>query len=191
VRRWSLLAVVLLGVGGVLLASALPSVKDAAKEITLPLRHEDIIRQQASEKNLDPSLIAAVIYAESRFSDATSHAGARGLMQVTPATAQAIATRTGGVNFQQADLADPQINIKYGSWYLRHLLDRYGENEMLALAAYNAGQGNVDRWIAEAQSRGETLAVEDIPFAETRAYVDRVLGAQADYRSTYARELGI
>lgn len=190
-RRRLLLAVVLAAAGVALVAALLPTVKDAAQELTLPLRHEDIIRQQAREKNLPPDLIAGVIYAESRFSDQTSHAGARGLMQITPETAEAIATRTGGVAFVQEDLADPQINISYGSWYLRHMLDRYGENVELALAAYNAGQGNVDRWIAEARAEGRELTVADIPFAETRAYVERVLDARDDYRESYAAELGL
>jgi len=189
--RRLVLAIVLGAVGVALAAALLPTLKNAAQELTLPLRHEDIIRQQAREKNLPPDLIAGVIYAESRFSDQTSHAGARGLMQITPDTAQAIATRTGGVAFVQEDLADPQINIAYGAWYLRHMLDRYGENVRLALAAYNAGQGNVDRWIAEARAEGREMTVADIPFPETRAYVERVLEARADYRATYAEELGL
>ena len=92
---------------------------DVARELTLPLHHDDIIRQQAHDKNLDPALIAAVIYEESRFRDQTSHAGARGLMQITPETADAIAEHSGGVRFKQEDLADPQINISYGAYYLR------------------------------------------------------------------------
>jgi soluble lytic murein transglycosylase len=189
-RRRTLALLVLAALVGGLVAFLLPTFKDAAREITLPLAHEDIIRQQAQDKRLDPALIAAVIYAESRFADRTSHAGARGLMQITPATAHAIALRTGGVSFREGDLADPQINIMYGSWYLRNLLDHYGGNRVLALAAYNAGQGNVDRWIADAQARGEPLTVATIPFGETRAYVDRVLSARDQYRHTYARELG-
>lgn len=189
-RRWLLLAIVA-GLAALLFASSLPPVKEAAREITLPLRHEDIIRQQAAEKDLDPALIAGVIYAESRFSDQTSHAGARGLMQITPETAEGIAQRTGGVAFEQSDLADPQVNVAYGSWYLRHLLDRYGGNEALALAAYNAGQGNVDGWIAEARAEDRELTVESIPFPETRAYVENVLEVRDDYRDTYGRELGL
>ena len=83
--------------------------------MTLPLRHDDIIRQQADEKDLDPALIAAVIYEESSFRDKTSHAGARGLMQMTPATAIAIAEQSGGTAFVVEDLADPHINIRYGT----------------------------------------------------------------------------
>lgn len=168
-------------------AVLLPEVDEAVQEVTLPLRHEDIIRQQAADKQVDPALIAAVIYAESRFRDATSQAGARGLMQITPQTADEIAQRSGGTEFQQGDLAQPQINISYGSWYLRWLLRRYGENEMLALAAYNAGTGNVDKWIA----RDPGMTVSEIPFPETRHYVAKVLDAREDYERTYARELGL
>jgi soluble lytic murein transglycosylase len=186
-----LLGFVLAAIAAVVALSLMPRAKDAVQERTLPLRHEDNILQQAREKKVPADLIAGVIYAESRFSDQTSHAGARGLMQITPDTADAIATSTGGVNFRQEDLADPQVNISYGTWYLRNLLDRYGENVVLALAAYNAGQGNVDTWISEAQAKGEPLTIEAIPFAETRGYVRSVLDARADYREKYARELGL
>ena len=176
--------VAIVGAGFALL---MPVADKAVDELTLPLRHEDIIRQQAQDKNLDPSLIAAVIYAESHFRDQTSHAGARGLMQITPETADEIARKSGGTEFEQGDLATPQINISYGSWYLRWLLDRYGENVELAVAAYNAGTGNVDRWIV----RDPGLDRHDIPFPETRAYVGRVLGAREKYRREYRRELGL
>ena len=89
------------------------------------------------------------------------------------------------------DFADPQVNISYGAWYLRHMLDRYGDNVVLALAAYNAGQGNVDKWIAQARAEDRELTIDAIPFAETRAYVDRVLEARDDYRSAYRSELGL
>ncbi len=171
----------------VALGAVLPRVDDAVQEVTLPLRHDDIIRQQADDKDLDPALIAAVIYAESRFRDQTSPAGARGLMQVTPATAEEIARRSGGTEFEQGDLADPQINIAYGSWYLNWLLERYGGNSALAVAAYNAGTGNVDRWIVADPG----MDVDEIPFPETRAYVRKVLDARRQYRRTYARELGL
>src|SRR5437879_8848967 len=111
----------------------------AVREITLPLRHEDIIRQQARDKGLDPALVAAVIYEESKFRDRTSRAGARGLMQITPDTARFIAKKSGGTRFELQDLGTPQINIAYGSWYLRYLLDRYSGRTTLAIAAYNAG----------------------------------------------------
>jgi peptidoglycan lytic transglycosylase len=168
-----------------------PAFRHAVRELNLPLRHEDIIRQQAARKDLDPALLAAVIYAESKFREGqVSPAGARGLMQITPTTAQYIAHLSGGTSFETGDLASPQINIAYGSFYLRYLLRRkYGDNVVLAVAAYNAGEANVDRWVA--RRGGGEFRVADIPFPETRAYVDRVLEARRDYRSTYGRELGL
>jgi soluble lytic murein transglycosylase len=188
-------ALLLLGVvvAAVVAAAAMSPLLDrAVEEIALPLRHEDIIRQQAADKNLDPALIAAVIYAESRFRHQTSPAGAKGLMQIMPETADYIARKSGGTAFVQGDLATPQINISYGSWYLRYLLDKYSENEILALSAYNAGEGMTDEWIQRASARGETFTVADhIPFAETRDYVRRVLSAREAYRTEHARELGL
>jgi soluble lytic murein transglycosylase len=182
--------------GAVLVAAAVvlvwPLFHHAVREISLPLRHEDIVRQQAEEKGLDPALLAAVIYAESRFRDGrTSPAGAQGLMQLTPDTARYIARKSGGTAFVLDDLGTPQVNISYGAWYLRYLLERYDGNRALALAAYNAGSGNVDQWMAAARSRGEALTVDAIPFAETRGYVESVLSARKDYRRAYAHELGI
>src|SRR3954449_3255746 len=169
-----------------------PGFHHAVREIALPLRHEDIIRQQARDKGLDPALIAAVIYAESRFRDGqTSAAGAQGLMQITPATARMIARKAGGVAFTVRDLGTPQVNIAYGAWYLRYLMGRYAGNEAFALAAYNGGEGNVDRWIATAKERGEALTIKAIPFSETRTYVQRVRDAKRQYRQSYARELGL
>jgi soluble lytic murein transglycosylase len=173
-------------------ATIAPWADKAVREVSLPLRHEDIIRQQAADKALDPALIAGVIYAESHFRDQTSQAGAKGLMQLMPETADYIAQKSGGTAFVQGDLATPQVNISYGSWYLRYLLQKYDGREVLALAAYNAGEGKVDEWVAAASARGERFrAADHIPFAETRHYVDRVLDARERYRRTYARELGL
>ena len=182
-RRLTLLAGLALTLIAVL--SLAGKADKAVREIKLPLRHEDIIRQQASEKHVDPALIAAVIYAESRFRDQESHAGALGLMQITPETAQVIEHLSGGTSFVTSDLSDPEINIRYGSYYLRYLLDRYDGNEVAALAAYNAGTGNVDRWGASG------LALDDIRFPETRAYVEEVLDKRQEYRDQYAQDLGL
>ena len=189
-RRLTLVAVaLLLGAMCAVLVSGIG--EEAVREITLPLQHEDIIRQQAADKGLDPAMIAAVIYEESRFRDQTSDAGARGLMQITPQTADGIAKHSGGTRFEQSDLSDPQINISYGAYYLRRLRNHYGGNETLAIAAYNAGMGNVDRWVAEAGGVGEFDHAEDIPFPETRAYVHNVMERRREYRDTYAPELGL
>lgn len=146
-----------------------------------PLSYEQIVVGHAQNYDLDPALLAAVIYRESKFhADARSSSGAIGLMQLLPETAKGIALHTGGSRFRVADLYDAEINVRYGSFYLRRLLTKYG-NTRLALAAYNAGQANVDGWLAERK---------DIAFAETRDYVDSVLELQAIYRRAYADQLG-
>jgi soluble lytic murein transglycosylase len=184
-RRFVALGAVaaLLGVfAGALVASG--AFDHALKELTLPLRHEDVIRQQADEKGVDAALIAAVIYSESKFSDQTSSAGARGLMQITPEAADYIEKQSGGTTFKLSDLSDPELNIRYGTFLLHELLDRYAGDEAAALAAYNAGPGNADEW------GGADLTVEAIPFPETRAYVEEVLEKRDEYRHEYASELG-
>ena len=146
-----------------------------------PLHYSTIVRVHAKNYDLDASFLAAVIEQESKFrADAKSSAGAIGLMQLQPATAKGIAIRTGGSKFVLSDLYNPELNIRYGSWYLHHLMVKYGD-ERLALAAYNAGQQNVDRWRA---------AGEGLQFPETRAYVDKVERLKKIYRRAYARELG-
>ncbi len=145
-----------------------------------PLRYDQIVRGHARNYRLDPALLAAVIYQESKFkADARSTSGAVGLMQLLPDTAKGIALHTGGSAFRVSDLYDPEINVRYGSWYLRHLLQKY-HDERTALAAYNAGQDNVDRWIR---------AGRGIAFAETRAYVDRVEQLKEIYRNAYGDDL--
>jgi soluble lytic murein transglycosylase len=147
-----------------------------------PLRYEVIVRSHARTYGLDPALLAAVIYTESKFrADARSSAGALGLMQLLPETGKAIALRTGGGRFVVTDLLDPELNVRYGSWYLREMLRRY-DDRRLALAAYHAGPGNVDRW----RERGV-----GIQFPETRAYVAKVLDLVPVYRRAYAAELGL
>ena len=151
------------------------------ERLRYPLRYEAIVRTHARNYDLPPALLAAVIYSESKFdASARSQAGAVGLMQLLPETAKGIAVRTGGHGFVVDDLVDPEINVRYGAWYLRHLLDRYDGDVPTALAAYHAGQGNVDSW------RRQGVGIQ---FPETRAYVKRVLDAEEVYASAYADEL--
>jgi soluble lytic murein transglycosylase len=179
VRRLLLLGLVVAVAAGaaVWIVNAPP---DAVQRLRYPFHYQGIVRGHARNYRLDPALLAAVIDAESKFhADATSGSGAIGLMQLLPSTAQGIALHTGGSNFHTQDLYDPEINVRYGSWYLRHLLDKYGD-ERTALAAYNAGQNNVDSWLAHGSG---------IRFAETRAYVDRVEDLKNIYRDVWRSEL--
>lgn len=174
-RRLALLAVAAACVGGVALyvVHAQPAWYE---RLRYPLRYEQIVRGHARTYRLDPALLAAVIYTESKFdANARSGAGAIGLMQLLPDTARGIAVRTGGTKFVVSDLTNPEINVRYGAWYLRHLLDRY-HDERTALAAYHAGQANVDRWRAEGVG---------IQFPQTRYYVDKVERLKRIYAHAY------
>lgn len=167
----AVMTVVALGGGGAVVSSE----PDWYLRFRYPLRYEHIVQGHAANYGLEPALLAAVIYQESKFeADARSDSGAVGLMQLLPETARGIAVRTGGSAFHVRDLLNPEINVRYGSWYLRHLLDKYGSLET-ALAAYNGGQGNVDRGIR---------------YPETEHYVERVLELRRIYRDAYASELG-
>ena len=188
-RRGTLATLAALAAGVLLLALILAEVDHAVRDRGLPLSDASVIREQAAQKHLDPALIAAVIYAESKFDPRPSAAGAQGLMQILPATAYYLAHLSGGRSFTARDLASPRINVAYGSYYLRYLLDEYHGNVTDALAAYNGGESNVDQWIAAARAQGHGLTVDEIPFPETRAYVVKVLSAEGKYRSKYASEL--
>ena len=188
-RRNRLIVAVLVGVVVLGVVLLMPLVQKTVNEFSLPLTNADVIRQQAAQKHLDPALIAAVIYAETKFDPRSSAAGAEGLMQIMPETALFLAHRSGATTFTTSDLATPQVNIAYGSYYLRYLLDEYHGNVTDALAAYNGGESNVDRWIAAARAQGHGLTVDEIPFPETRAYVAKVLSAEGKYRSKYAAQL--
>lgn len=148
-----------------------------------PLEYEQLVRANARNRDLDPALVAAVIYAESRFDpNAQSSAGAVGLMQLLPETADYIARRTGGRDFVLADLRDPEINVRYGTWFLAYLRDRYDGNMSTALAAYHAGPGSVDEW----RRRGQGVV-----FPETRIYIDEVERVRRVYERAYGEELGL
>ncbi len=139
-----------------------------------PLRYEAIINGHARNYELEPALLAAVIYHESRFDPtARSDAGAIGLMQLRPETARGVALRTGGTEFELSDLYDPELNVRYGAWYLRHLVDKYGDLDT-ALIAYNGGQGNLAKGVV---------------YEETKEYVRDVLRTRGIYERAYGKEL--
>ena len=150
------------------------------ERLRYPLHYSAIVRERAKAEGIDPALLAAVIYSESKFHPtAKSASGAIGLMQITPATARGIALRTGGTAFRVSDLTDPAINIRYGTWYLHDLFAKY-RSLRLVLAAYNAGQGNVDRWRATGVG---------IQYPETRAYVSRVEHLVRVYHDAWGAQL--
>jgi soluble lytic murein transglycosylase len=177
-----IIAVALLTGAAIVTFTTLQSAKPGWWErLWYPLSYEQIVKGHARNYDLDPALLAAVIYQESKFkANARSKSGAIGLMQLLPDTAKGIALHTGGTRFRVDDLYNPEINVRYGAWYLRHLLTKYGD-EPDALAAYNAGQDNVDRWLRTGKR---------IQFAETRAYVKRVEELKVIYRRAYGTELG-
>ena len=179
-RRLGALAVLALAAAAGVVIWTVSAEPEWYQRARYPLRYETIVRAHAQNYDLPPTLLAAVIYSESKFdADARSGAGAVGLMQLLPETARGIAMRTGGDGFVVSDLLDPELNVRYGSWYLRNLLNRY-DDVSTALAAYHAGQGNVDAW------RRQGIGIQ---FPETRDYVDKVLDAQRVYADAYADEL--
>ena len=155
---------------------------DTVQRTTHPLRYEETIRRVGEEHGVEPTLIAGVVYAESRFGhESESSQGAYGLMQILPSTADFIAERSG----IRGDYRNPRTNLRMGAWYLSYLDGRYSGDERLVLAAYNSGEGRVDAWTSE-----EDFDVRrDIPFAETREYVKDVLEAQKVYEDLYGRDL--
>ena len=145
-------------------------------KIAFPIRYTKEIDHWAFVHSLDPCLVAAVIRAESRFRPgALSHAGAMGLMQIIPATGEWIAEKLQLEDYVAKDLYQPDINVRFGTWYLRYLLDRLDEDIESALVAYNSGLSNLLRW----QSEGGVL------FPETRVYVSRVMRGWSTYRVVY------
>ncbi len=191
-----LAAVALLGAWGVAQRLA-PELSDSVaptwySRTVYPLEHDAVIRSAARKNKVDPALVAAVIYVESGFDErAHSPEGAVGLMQVLPETARQIADETGGSSFVEADLEDPKVNVRYGTYYLRTVLDEFDGDTLSAVAAYNAGGGAVGDWKAEAAAEGHSLRAGDIPFPETQAYVDDVLRVRKTYRKAYADELAV
>jgi soluble lytic murein transglycosylase len=155
-------------------------------KIFYPLYYKESIFTYAEEYNLDPYLIAAIIRVESKFrKDATSKSGARGLMQVIPATGEWIAEELGMKNFNIDLLYDPELNIKFGSWYLAHLNKVFSNDITLVIAAYNGGQGNVNRWLELEEWNGKHSDSHQIPFPETRSYVQKAMKTYRKYQWLY------
>lgn len=147
-----------------------------------PLAHRDIIVEKAEKNSVSPSLVAAIIYQESRFDRrARSEKGAVGLMQLLPSTAEWVASKNGE---ETGDLHDPERNIELGTEYLRYLIHKY-HDQRLALAAYNGGETNINRVVEERKDRSTSEVIAAIPFRETRDYVRNVTLTQERYQDYY------
>ncbi len=151
--------------------------------------HRDLVERYAAEQSISPALVAAVIYSESRFrQDAVSRLGARGLMQLMPDTAEWIAQKldeTDGYTFDR--MFNPETNIRYGCWYLGFLSRCFGGDIIKIAAGYHAGQNAVFGWLDDPSisPNGWTIAVDDIPYADTRQYVEKVVKTYAIYQKYY------
>ncbi|MFR7479340.1 MAG: lytic transglycosylase domain-containing protein [Acutalibacteraceae bacterium] len=151
-----------------------------------PLRYEEQISEYAGEEDLDPYLVMAVIRTESSFDpQAVSSAGACGLMQMTPQTLDWVCMLEGVSGYEEEDLFDPSTSIRFGCALLRYLIDKY-QNVETALAAYNAGVGNVDSWLQDSTLSDGKGNLTNIPIAETREYVKKVMQNREIYQYLYS-----
>ena len=185
-RRRLAVVLLVLAVVALMLAVVLPilfrTTTDVVRRAAYPLRYEEAIRDLSREHGLEPTLVAAVVYAESRFEpNAESHQGAYGLMQLMPQTAAFVSERSG----IRGNYRNPEVNLALGTWYLGYLEGQYMGDERLMLAAYNSGEGQVNSWISD---EGFDIG-RDIPFRETREYVENVLAAQDTYEDLYGKNL--
>ena len=188
-RRGCLFALILLFV---LLAALLivfllfrPTAERFLLEQQFPLEYEELILHYSAERDLDPFLVMGLIRAESSFrSQVVSPVGARGLMQIMPATGEWLAEQM-GYSFEEEDLFNPAYNVRMGTYYLNHLIGLF-EDVDTALAAYNAGTGNVQNWLADERFSDDGRTLHTIPFPETREYVERVNRYMETYKELYA-----
>lgn len=153
-----------------------------------PIQYSDYVYKYSSEYNVDPFLVFSIIRVESNFNPAVqSKVGAKGLMQITDSTAKWAAKKMKISDHSSGDLFDPEYNIRMGCWYLNNLISHFDGNVILALTAYNGGSGNVEKWLknAEYSKTGEKL--DNIPFGETRRYVDRVKKDYSVYKNLYGK----
>ncbi|MFW6022902.1 MAG: lytic transglycosylase domain-containing protein [Halanaerobiaceae bacterium] len=154
-----------------------------------PLEYEDIIKFNACKYDLDPNLVAAIIFVESKYiSTATSYRGAIGLMQIMPDTGKWIAEQLRYTEFREERLLDPKVNILFGCWYLSNLNEQFDDELVVVLAAYNAGRGNVKKWL-DSEWIGKDTSLKNLPFSETRNYIKQVLSVYEKYQKIYNIEL--
>lgn len=151
-----------------------------------PMKYENIILEYSKEYGLNPYLITAIIKVESNFNTkALSKKNAMGLMQIRESTGKWIAEKIGIDNFTSEMLYQPETNIKMGCWYIDYLIKYYDGNVNLALTAYNGGQGNVSKWLKDKDLSDDGTSLKDIPFAETRHYVEKIEKTYVIYKNIY------
>jgi soluble lytic murein transglycosylase len=156
------------------------------RKIVYPMQYDYMVRYYSYENHVEPSMVAAVILAESKFKeDAASGRGANGLMQIMPDTGKWIAEQMDMNDYSPDKLSDVRTNIRMGTWYLAYLLKEFDGNQILALAAYNAGRGHVDAWMKQYGWNKDFSEIEKIPFSETREYVKVVLQNESQYKKLY------
>lgn len=158
------------------------------KKYVYPFAYQNLVYYYAEKNRLDPYLVAAVIRTESKFINlARSPKGAMGLMQMMPETADWVAQELDHNNFELSELNDPDISIRFGTWYLASVRKEFDGNEVLMLAAYNGGRGNVKSWMKQYGWTKSFQDVDQIPFKETREYVKQVLRDREHYRTLYQK----
>lgn len=152
-----------------------------------PQDYSEYVSYYSAEYNVDEALVYSVIRTESGFrAEVESHAGAIGLMQIMPETFEWLQNLADGeITHSESELLNPEINIKYGTYFLKYLLDHYNGNEKLAVAAYNAGSANVDSWLGDSSYSNDGVELHSIPFTETSQYIQRVENTKAVYESLY------
>ena len=154
--------------------------------VIYPKKYQDIVEKYAKQYSVDSTLVYAIIKAESNFKEnIVSNSGAVGLMQLMDATATEVANNMGDNNFDTSTLHDPETNINLGIKYFSELLKKYDNNIVLALAAYNAGAGNVQKWINAGIIKYDGSNAENIPFQETNMYVRKILRDYEIYKKIY------
>ncbi|HJV44193.1 MAG TPA: lytic transglycosylase domain-containing protein [Bacillota bacterium] len=151
-----------------------------------PIRFQDEVKEATNQYNVDPHLVFAIIQIESNFkSERVSTKGAKGLMQLMPDTALWIVEQAGLPQETLDQLEHPQTNITIGAWYLAFLERKFHHNHFAVIAAYNAGPGNVEKWLKDNTWDGTYQHLDSIPYGETRHYVQRVLYFYGKYREIY------
>lgn len=181
-RYIKLLAAVLIIYAAVL---SLPNIL----KLLYPIEYKETIIKHGQINNIDPLLIAALIKTESNFEpEAESRKGAKGLMQITPATGEWIAKTINMSNYEEDMLFDPEVNILLGSWYVKHLRDYYKSSFELVFAAYNGGRGNVDKWLKDKNLSSDGMTLDTIPFPETKNYIEKLRKNYNIYKFVYKSE---